>query len=441
MRTKTLQNFSALLVFLLMTSVAYSQFELSGEIRPRTEYRHGFKKLFGEGQDPAFFTEQRSRLYADYKMDKMTFKLSIQDIRIWGADRQIYKPGESLNGMNVNQAWAQYTFDSGLGLRVGRQELDYDNARFLGDLSWAQQSRSHDALLLAYTKNTFTGHAGFAFNQNANTAEPTKLLNNYYGLGGANYKAMQYLWLNKKFSKGSVSALIFNDGKEAADSSVNYMQTLGLYGKFSLGKVQLETEAYVQTGKDVTKKDVSAYLLAFNAMYPVSKKVSFGVGMDYVSGTDVTKAATESNSFDPLYGTNHKFYGFMDYFYVGNPSALKGRNVGLVDPYVKLVLNPNPNNNIVAFVHSFRSPVDIYKGGDATTPSMSKALGTELDLVYTIKLSQGVSINLGYSQLFGTDSMAALKGGSKDQTNNWAWTMITFKPSFFKTEKPAPPVQ
>ena len=131
----------------------------------------------------------------------------------------------------------------------------------------------------------------------------------------------------------------------------------------------------------------------------------------------------------------------MDYFYVGNPSALKGRNVGLVDPYVKLVLNPNPNNNIVAFVHSFRSPVDIYKGGDATTPSMSKALGTELDLVYTIKLSQGVSINLGYSQLFGTDSMAALKGGSKDQTNNWAWTMITFKPSFFKTEKPAPPVQ
>lgn len=437
MRRNLLQNLSLSLAFTLMVFSAFGQFELSGEIRPRSEYRHGFKKLFGENQDPAFFTEQRSRLYADYQLDKMTFKLSIQDIRIWGADKQIYKPGESLNGVNVNQAWAQYSFDNAIALRVGRQELDYDNARFLGDLSWAQQSRSHDALLLTYAKNGFTSHFGAAFNQNSNTPEYGKLLSNYYGLGGANYKTMQYLWLNKKFAKGNISALIFNDGKESADTSVNYTQTLGLYGKFDIGKVKLETEAYFQTGKDVTKKEVSAYLLAFNAAYPLSKKFIAGVGMDLVSGTDVTKAGTESNSFDPLYGTNHKFYGFMDYFYVGNPSALKGRNVGLFDPYLKFVYNPNPKNNLVAFIHSFRSPVDIYKGGDQTTPAMSKALGTELDLVYTIKLAQGVSINLGYSQLFATDSMVALKGGSKDQTNNWAWTMITFKPSFFKTEKVA----
>ena len=33
----------------------------------------------------------------------------------------------------------------------------------------------------------------------------------------------------------------------------------------------------------------------------------------------------ENNSFTPFYGTNHKFNGHMDYFYVGNHIG----NVGL----------------------------------------------------------------------------------------------------------------
>ena len=30
------------------------------------------------------------------------------------------------------------------------------------------------------------------------------------------------------------------------------------------------------------------------------------------------------------------------------------------------------------------------------------------------------------------ESMEIIKGGSKDETNNWGWVMITFKPTFFK---------
>ena len=432
---KLVHLLKSLTLVVLLTNTVSAQFELSAEVRPRAEYRHGFKKLIAENQDPAFFVEQRSRLYASLKKDKIAFKLSIQDIRIWGSDKQIYKPGESLNGMNVNEAWASYNFTDAFGMKIGRQELDYDNARFIGDLSWAQQSRSHDAFLLTYAKNGFKADLGAAFNQNSATPEYGKLLSNYYGLGGANYKTMQYLWLNKTFKAGKVSALVFNDGKEAADSSVQYSQTLGLYSNFSVGKAKIEAEAYYQTGNDVTKKDVSAYLLAFNVAYPVSPKFTAKLGIDVVSGTEIDAAATKSNSFDPLYGTNHKFYGFMDYFYVGNPSAIKGRNVGVVDPYLSLIYNFNASNNLLATVHNFSSPVDIYKGGDTSTPAMSRALGTEIDLVYTIKLPQGVGVNIGYSQLFATESMQAIKGGSIDLTNNWAWTMITFKPGLFKSEQ------
>ena len=51
--------------------IARAQFDLSGEIRPRTEYRHGFKTLGFSDQEAAFQISQRSRLNANYKKDQM----------------------------------------------------------------------------------------------------------------------------------------------------------------------------------------------------------------------------------------------------------------------------------------------------------------------------------------------------------------------------------
>lgn len=64
---------------------------------------------------------------------------------------------------------------------------------------------------------------------------------------------------------------------------------------------------------------------------------------------------------------------------------------------------------------------------------MSNTLGTEIDLVLGYKFSKDIQFHLGYSQMFATESMEVLKGGDKDATNNWAWAMITVKPSLFKT--------
>jgi hypothetical protein len=33
--------------------------------------------------------------------------------------------------------------------------------------------------------------------------------------------------------------------------------------------------------------------------------------------------------------------------------------------------------------------------------------------------------------MFATETMEILKGGSRDEINNWAWAMVTFKPTFF----------
>jgi hypothetical protein len=66
---------------------------------------------------------------------------------------------------------------------------------------------------------------------------------------------------------------------------------------------------------------------------------------------------------------------------------------------------------------------------------MSKGLGTEIDLFFSFKLTKGVSFKGGYSQMFASETMEAVKGGSGSETNNWAYAMILFKPTLFEHKK------
>ncbi|HBC04625.1 MAG TPA: hypothetical protein DC015_10640, partial [Aequorivita sp.] len=73
-------------LFLLILSFTkgFSQFTIDAELRPRFEYRHGYKTLFPDNADPATFVSQRTRLNFGYKTEKLHFYLSPQDVRVWG---------------------------------------------------------------------------------------------------------------------------------------------------------------------------------------------------------------------------------------------------------------------------------------------------------------------------------------------------------------------
>ena len=64
--------------------------------------------------------------------------------------------------------------------------------------------------------------------------------------------------------------------------------------------------------------------------------------------------------------------------------------------------------------------------------TLDKNLGTEIDLAFGFKMAESVTLKAGYSQIFATTTMEALKGGSKDEPNNWAWAMLVFKPKLIK---------
>lgn len=434
MRKRILKNVLAIgLVVLLTQTYVMAQFTMTGELRPRAEFRNGFKELRETSTDPAFFIEQRSRLYMDFKKDNISLNIAIQDVRMWGSTDQIYKEDPTLH--NVYEAWGRYAFNEKYAFKVGRQELNYDNARFMGNLDWAQQGRSHDVLLFSRedAEKQCKTHIAFGYNQQI-PFEPTKLYGtDYYGV--KNYKTLLLGWWTRKFDKTDVSVLFHNDGQEAADSTgIANRQTYGALGSYNLGGFKVDGEFYYQGGKNKGNTDVSAMLFALHGTL-TTDITPITLGFEYLSGT--ARGETIDESFNPLYGTNHKFYGYMDYFYVGNPHGqVSGASSGLIDIHIKTKFKTGQKSSLAANLHYFASPVKIYKTFNTDGETYGSSLGTEVDLVYTVVLTKDVKFNLGYSQMFATETMEAVKnGGDKSATQNWAWAMIAFKPQLFTTAK------
>jgi Alginate export len=412
-------------IFLVLNVNA--QLKIDAEIRPRFEYRHGYITLFPDDVDPAAFVSQRTRLNVGYKKDKLIFYLSMQDVRVWGDVRQLNISDK--NGFSVHQAWGQLLFNTNLSLKVGRQELIYDDHRIFGDVGWTQQARSHDAALIKYKKDKFKFDLGFAFNQDGQA-----LSGNILTTPGT-YKSIQYAWLHKDWENFSGSFLFLNNGlqfiddKEADNNETRYSQTLGSHLKFNKDKVGLIGNLYYQFGKDKANNDLSAYLLGLEASYMISQKVKAGLGVELQSGND-NGAPTDgkNDAFTPFYGTNHKFNGFMDYFYVGNHI----NNVGLLDIYFKAVLKVNPKSSLITFVHNFSAAADL-------PDTDSKQLGTEMDFVYDYIFDKNINIKAGYSHLFASNGMEILKNNFDGNVNNWGWIMITIKPTLFNGESKTNP--
>ena len=81
--------------------------------------------------------------------------------------------------------------------------------------------------------------------------------------------------------------------------------------------------------------------------------------------------------------------------------------------------------------------------GDVNDPNnpgnaMGKGLGTEFDLYFGFALTEGVAFKGGYSQMFGSETIEVIKNnaqGSKNETSNWAYAMVIFKPQLFNNKK------
>ena len=411
------------LFFIFSCINSYAQLKIDAEVRPRFEYRHGFKTLFPDNADPASFVSQRTRLKAGYKIDNLDFYINIQDVRVWGDVPQLNSSDN--NGLSLHEAWAKINLSENFALKLGRQEIIYDDSRIFGNVNWAQQARSHDLAMLKYKKDAFKFDFGVAFNQPGESLlGTTQTIPN-------TYKSFQYVWLHNDWENFSGSLLLLNNGLQFIDNDdsdnneTRYSQTVGTHIKFGKDKFSFTSNLFYQFGKDKADNSLSAYLLGLDASYKLSQKVKLGLGFELQSGNDNGAPADgDNNAFTPFYGTNHKFNGLMDYFYVGNHI----NNVGLMDINLKSNFVLNDKSNLTVAFHNFAAAADLAGSDD-------KQLGNELDLTYTYKIQKSVTLKAGYSHLFPSDGMEILKGNTDGNTNNWGWVMIIVNPTLFTSSE------
>lgn len=411
--------FTLILSFAAYYQVAIAQeFTLDADIRPRFEYRHGFGSLFPTDAKAAAFVTQRSRLNMSFQDEKLSLYLSVQDISTWG-DTQQLSAADGNDSFGMFQAWLRYSFTPNWALKLGRQVISYDDQRILGEVDWAMQGRFHDAAMIQYSKDKFKLDLAFAFNQ-----ENQKTIGSDYTITGLfSYKTMQMAHLTKSWDKASFSFLFMNNGfqKYTTDpvpltDGLYYRQTTGAFFTFPLSVLTITGSAYLQSGKANATTDISAFQYMAEAKYKTGI-VTLIAGFESLSGTDQV-GEDKNKSFFPLYGTNHKFNGYMDYFYVGNHA----NNVGLNDIYGKINLATGEKSTLGLNVHFFSAYAEMAN-------DLSQNLGTELDLVYGKSIGKYVKLAAGYSQMFATESMSAVKGGvTSDNTNNWGWVQLIVNP-------------
>lgn len=418
----------AICVLSLFTFSAKAQVDslkINVDFRTRAELDNGQRTLIPNHQKPETTVFSRAQLGVDYYFQDLELFMSLQDARVWG---EVSSTNQRSGSFNVNEAWAKYNFTKNTALKIGRQILSYDDERLLGALDWQMQGRSFDAAKGIFRLSPQSKLEAVVTYNNDNSDSNDLPDREFYSIvdSGERTKSMQVLHYQYLWPQSSISFIGMNNVVQSLSGTHFALLTVGMTTKKYTGKFGFFGSAYWQTGKNTLEQSKSAYQFSANVDYIPTKNINIVLGTEWLSGTDYNTQNSKNNSFSPLYGTNHKFNGFMDYFFVGNHF----NSVGLKDFYLKSNFKFNPKAALGINLHGFATNAKL--GFDnVKNKEYSSYLGTEADLVFTYKVAKVFTMQVGHSQMFATESMNYLKNVADPASmQSWSWVGLNFKSQF-----------
>lgn len=407
---------TSLMAFSVATSNAGDKFELSGEIRTRSEMS---AKDFNSDTDFETYGLLRTRLNAKFMpLSHLDVVLTLQDSRVEGSEANTLANSKNLDLHQGYFDWKSIN-GSNFGLKVGRMELAYANERLIGSVGWSNVGRSFDAGILNYKGKSFKADLFSARVVETNPTASSDAAGTTRDFGDADL-----LGIHSEFmpTEGmSVQPFVYlnttkiDDGSTATkdNSEMDYLSTLGLYYNFKMDNgLSIEADGAYQIGKnDVTDVDTKAFMFGINASMwfgDSDRKIGVKAGFDMLSGDDGSDP-TENETFNTLYATNHKFYGAMDYF-LGNPTE------GLQDIFFGLGYKNGKVYGANLDVHLFFSPEDFANENN---------YGTEADFSLWWKLNPNTKLYGGFST-FSPEKIMKAKIGN----DTAFWTYSGFQVNF-----------
>jgi len=309
---------------------------------------------------------------------------------------------------------------------VGRQVLAYGDERLLGSFDWNNIGRTFDAVKLHYETATssvdiFTSSVVVAnkdeFNQSdlfdGNDTGRSQIFSGIY-------------FSTKLIPIQTTDVYAFELHEEAAVGDTDFV-TLGTRIKADpakLGGFEYETEMAVQFG-DVKGRDLAAFAGHWGVGYTVldaAWKPRLGAEYNFATGDD-NAADGDVNTFQNLFPTNHKFYGYMDVFSWQN----------MHNPAVSFSVQPTKTVKLQLDYHAFflAETSDAWYRANGTTqvrPIKSNAsnfVGTELDFTASWKPTKHFGLLAGYSHFF-TGDYAKATGAADDADFAYVQATVDF---------------
>ena len=397
---------------------------IDANLMARGELRYGGFPLAVENNvDHAQFVMERTRLSLGYERSILEMKITAQHSGVWGQ--------EGKGAFNLSEAWAKLQARNGLFTIVGRQELSYDDERILGRNDWAMAANAHDALKLGYEGHGHKAHVILAFNQRSwNVYGGTTYTTSS---GSQVYRNMVSGWYHYDFKRIPLGAsLLFMDmglqNDQEEDPKVEHQQLIGGFVKFSPRLWNVEAAYYRQMGTDEFHIPIEAWMTSVKADCVPTWQWRVTGGYDYLSrdpnptvpqiGILGLSRHTKVHGFSTIYGSHHKFYGAMDFFYVS--AYYGGYTPGLQNLYGGASFRPIPSVDCSAMYH-FLMTAERINGA-------SRTLGHELEFTASYTPVKFVKISAGYTYMHGSSTLQRLQRLENKKHMHWAWLMLTVNP-------------
>ncbi len=374
--------------------------EISGQIRHRYEMDN---RDFNNDTEFNNYNLLRSRLSVKLSpVENLSGFFQIQDSRFFGEEENTLDG--SANNLDLHQAYFVISnlFKLPLDLKIGRFEVLYANERLFGPVGWNNIGRSFDGVLLKY-------HIEKLWIDLFNFKETEQMDKDNEG-----DKNVMGIYSDFKISEKYITQFFVITDRINPSEKLNRF-TAGFYANGKLGNFSHETEFAYQFGT-IDDKDVKAMMACLNLNYKLNHiKIKPGIllGIDYLTGDD--PETDEIEIFNTLYSTNHKFYGYMDYF---TNIPLHTYGSGLSDIHFGLFLKPVEKMICDLKFHIFNANQDYTLNNGKS----AKDFGNEIDFTLKYDYNEKVNFTGGYS-VFLPGEIFKEKFG--EDNSNWLYLMTT----------------
>jgi hypothetical protein len=329
-----------------------------------------------------------------------------------------------------------------LTLKIGRQEMLYGDERFIGIGDWSNTGRSFDAAKLrvslgeATWVDLFTGRVVIPRDEYFNESNDYDQFSGVYASSRELVKGVEtdLFFLARNVGPGSPDAIAVGIGGPSERDVYNYgLRIKSLPGAF--GGWDFAFEGAGQFGEVVAAgvaRDLQAYALTASAGYTFDGapwKPRIGLGYDYGSG-DSDPNDGKQETFEQLFGTNHRFYGLMDLTGLRNTSS----------PRISLSAKPATKLSIAVDYLLFwladgadffypESGAGRSGNGYGRNPQFDSFVGSEINFVARYAVAPWADLQVGYGHFFAgdyiKDSVGSVPANGGHTDADWFYVQAT----------------